>query len=208
MSSGRLMVVEDFFPLSESTALITQGPTFSRLERIDLVNYAMRGNQVVLLKDGRHRRLATGIHLRLGGVFAGRLMYSDEGKGIVGSPVYGKTAHQPCIGPDGSLYYTDYTEFVLAPEHVAIYRDGQPFVPHFGEYIQVGNPCWAGEILYFEARKTIDPERPDLWEIWRRSPQGALQFVRLGANPATWGGWLFWAEWIARRFIYFRELLG
>jgi hypothetical protein len=190
MWSGRLF--EDFFPVSDSIALVTTGKKLDALDRIETVGYSVRGSKVEI--GERLAVLTHGTGLRLGGLFNGRLVYSEIGKGIVGEPNNAPaSAHQPFV-KDGSVYYTD------GWPQVRIYRNGEVFLDHFNDMEQVGNPCWVGDSMYFEARADDDPRRPDLWEIWRYD--GNLDFVCMGANPSYWNGRLFVGEWNGRNFDY------
>lgn len=186
MRSGRLF--EDFVPVSDTRALITTGHSLNRLDQIEMADYVIVENRVWL---GKSQLVASGESLRLGGIF-GRLVYSSA-QGIVGAECQSPTAHQPFV-KDGALYYTDDWP------HVRIYRDGEVFVDHFGNMRQVGNPCWVGDTLYFEARSDDDPCRPDLWEVWRLN--GTPEFVCMGANPSCWDGKLFIGEWNGQHFDY------
>lgn len=193
MSSGRLF--EDFVPISDSIALITTGRTLTELDRIETVGYSIIGSRVEI--GERLSTLIKGRGLRLGGLFDGSLVYSERGRGIFGIPNNASSeAHQPFVH-DGEVYYTDDWP------HVRIYRGGNVFMDHFDGRIQVGNPCWTGGGMYFEARSDDDPARPDSWEIWcYDSYDGSLSFVCMGANPSYWNGTLFVGEWNGRNFDY------
>lgn len=185
---GRLF--EDFVPVSERHALITTGRALNALDQIEMTEYTIDGDRVVL--HGRRTILAAGKGLRLGGSFDGQLVYSCD-LGVVGAQCRSPTAHQPFVR-NQSLYYTDDWP------NVRIYRDGDVFLDHFSDMVQVANPCWGRDCLYFEARSNPHPERPDLWGVWKLN--GKPEFVCKGANPAYFDGKLFWGEWNGRNFDY------
>ena len=189
MSFGRLS--EDFFPLSSGLALVTTGRQLNSLDSIGEVHYKVEDGVVVFLSEPRQILRVNGV--RLGGRFDGKLVYSCS-EGIVGAEVESKTAHQPFVRD--AVYYTDDW-----PE-VKIYRDGEVFIDHFNDMVQVGNPCWIHDSLYFEARNTRHPQRADKWEIWRLRKE-KLEFVCIGANPAGLDNQLFWGEWNGRDFDYY-----
>jgi len=187
MSSGRLF--EDFFPIDDRLALITTGHKLGMLDRIELYRYTIKKNRVVLQHE-----IETIIHgesLRLGGMFDNQLVYSDA-NGVGG--IEGKTAHQPFIH-ERSVYYTDDWP------HVKIYKDGEVFVDHFDDMIQVGNPCWLNGTLYFEARNTDHPQAADQWKICRLNGDKP-EVMWPGANPAGLENKLFWGEWNGKFFDY------
>lgn len=187
MLFGRLF--EDFVPISDQLALITTGRSLNALDQIEVVPYRINDGRVSIV--GRCAVVAKGNRLRLGGMFNDTLVYSHD-RGVVGAHCQSVTGHQPFVA-DGIYYTDDWPD-------VRIYRDGQVFLDHFGEMVQVGNPCWAEGVLYFEARSNPDPKRPDLWEIWRLN--GEPERVCTGANPAYWDGKLFVGEWNGRGFDY------
>lgn len=191
MSTANGRTFEDFVPISHDRALVTTGPELTALDRIERVAYRVREGKV---ETWGPETLVMGEHLRLGGLFGGRLVYSDRASGVVGWDAPSPTAHQP-FEHEGALYYTDDEPWPR------IYREGMLFLGHFGDMVQVGNPCWAGGAMYFECRSDPDPCRPDLWEIWRLDRDGP-RFVVRGANPASYGDWLFWGEWNGRGFEY------
>jgi len=190
MSSGRLF--EDFFPLSDRHALITTGEKLDKLDKIETIAWnIIGGDRVFFTSDPL--ALVSAPNVRLGGVFDGKLVYSHSG-GIVGADIFSKTAHQPFV-KDNDVYYTDNWP------KVKIYRNEETYVDHFGQMQQVGNPCWIGDDLYFEARESMNPHRPELWQIWRLR-NGQLEFVTYGANPAGLQNKLFWGEWNGKCFNY------
>jgi len=199
MSSGLLF--EDFVPVSDTHALITTGLVLDRLTRIELAQYAVKDGRVavnsvlggVLVCDGGHHRLG---HVHSNTSKAFHLVYSN-GNGIVGADVESKTAHQPFVY-GCHVYYTDDWP------NVRIYKDGEVFLDHFERYCQVGNPHWGADgMMYFEARKDADPQRPEAWEVWRYNPRAQMRRrVCQGANPAYYKGRLFWGEWNGRGFSY------
>lgn len=180
-------------PVSDTEALITTGASLNALDRIERVGYAVDAGDRVHVGPGG-LVLAEGESLRLGGWFGDALVYSSA-KGVRGASAPTRTAHQPFVH-QGTLYYTD------GWPHVSIYRDGELFLGHFGDMVQVGNPCWAGDVMYFEARATDDPRAAGAWQIWKRDADGALSFVCQGANPATHEGRLFYGTWNGRCFDY------
>lgn len=194
-----IRLFEDFVPVSAAEAIVTTGEQLNRLDRIEVRRYGVHGDRVSVEDRGKVLVRAEG--LRLGGVFEGVLVYSLAGEGIVGLPELGPSAHQP-FRHAGRMYYTD------GPlEEVTIYRDGEPFLGAFGDMVQVGNPCWAGDALYFEARDDAAPDRPDLWTLCRWDGRSEPELLRPGANPAAFGGLLFWGEWNGRAFDYRSEPL-
>lgn len=193
MLSGSSMVFEDFVPTGDTVALVTRGKRFRELTEIALVEYSeVNGVFDVDFEGGI--LCAEGENCRLGGQFD-RLVYSTS-KGLRGAKAHSKTAHQPFIHK-GKTYYTDDWP------HVRIYReDGRVVVDHWDDYIQVGNPCIHGQVMYFEARTTDAPDKPDAWEVWKFDGK-EKSFVCQGANPAWWNG-LIIGEWNGRGFTYKR----
>ena len=185
------MVFEDFVPISDSQSLITHGRRLTELRAISLAPYTVDDGGRVQV-GAPTDTLAKGSQLRLGGLFDGRLIYSDRDN-IVGSPLVG---HQPFLH-DGRLYYT-----AGAPRQ-RIYCDGVVVVEYFNGFDQVANPCIMGDWLYFEARTDAGPLRCDLWEIWRVMVGGGEpERVCQGANPSSWAGRLIVGEWNGRNFDY------
>ena len=197
MSSGRLF--EDFVPISDTRALVTTGETLGRLDSIESAYWTLLpdGRVKVEIPPKQAAIMARGEGLRLGGLFGCRLLYSDRERGVVGAQVASPTAHQPFLHM-GDVYYTDSWPLVR------IYHGKHKvFLDRFDGYVQVGNPHWApGGVMYFEARQDADPKRPELWEVWKRLPDGILEKVCRGANPAYFDGRLFWGEWNGRSFDY------
>lgn len=185
-------IFEDFVPISDSEALVSTGRNLTRLNRIQRARYEVRDGRVTLLEV--FHSLARGLRVRLGGWFGDRLVYSDT-RGIKGYRRLGPTAHQPFVH-EGAVYYTD------GWPHVEIYRNGKVFLGHFGDMIQVANPCFTPDgVMYFECRSDPHPERPDLWEIWKLNGKGP-EYVTMGANPAWHDGRLFYGEWNGTGFDY------
>jgi hypothetical protein len=177
-------IFEDFVPVSDDEALVTTGPALDALDRIERVQWHLRGDRVVI--GQALNTLARGRYLRLGGLFDGELVYSEGHAG----------PHQPFVR-EGARYYTDDWP------HVRIYRDGVVYLDHFRAMIQVANPCWGDGVMYFEARATDDPGAADAWEVWRLDPLcDEPTRVCRGANPAWWNGRLFVGEWNGRTFDY------
>lgn len=196
---------EDFVPISETEALITTGAALDTLDRVEIVRYQLDDEGYVRM-GGSRAVLAKGPGVRLGGFFDGQLIYSTRNDGVIREGVQverwdgwviPKSAHQPFVH-EGSLYYTDEWPYVK------IHQDGKLFLDHFGPMVQVSNPCWVGDVMYFECRDTVAPNRPDAWQIWSkdRSCSCPPRFVAQGANPAQFGGRLFWGEWNGRTFSY------
>ncbi len=182
---------EDFVPLSETEALITSGKRITALTEIERTEYSVHDGRVKL---GRHLcTLASGVHLRLGHLYGRRLIYSD-GLNVFGAPAP-TGAHQPFLH-DGALYYT--ADWPL----VRIYKDDQPYLGHFGDMIQVGNPHWAGDTMYFECRDDPSDVAVSAWQVWRQKEGEAPEFVVRGANPAVFNGILFYGHWTGAEFEY------
>lgn len=203
MLSGRLF--EDFVPTTQERALISTGLSLVKLTCIELAYWTLRANgrvRVTIPPPNKATVLARGKGLRLGGLFGSTLLYSDCVCGVIGVEVGSPTAHQPFLYK-GSVYYTDDWPLVQIYTTTPGLQDRRLFLGHFGEYTQVGNPHWApGGVMYFEARKDPDPCRPELWEVWKRLPDGTVEKVCQGANPSYFDGRLFWGEWNGRAFTY------
>jgi len=195
MSSGRLF--EDFFPLSDRHALITTGEKLNRLDKIETISWKLMGDRVFFTSDPLE--VVSAPNVRLGGVFDGKLVYSHSG-GIVGADIFSPTAHQPFV-KDNDIYYTDEWPKVKIHKHDGVSEFAEIYVDHFGQMQQVGNPCWIGDDLYFEARESVAPKDAGLWQIWRLR-NGELEFVTYGANPAGLQNKLFWGEWNGKCFNY------
>ena len=206
MSSGRLF--EDFVPISDTRALVTTGETLGRLDSIESAYWTLLadGRVKVEIPPKQAAVMARGGGLRLGGLFGGKLLYSDRERGVVGAEVASLTAHQPFLHM-GDVYYTDSWPLVLiyhGKHKIFLDHFKKPSIGRFPDvYLQVGNPHWTPTgIMYFEARKDPGPARPELWEVWKRLSDGTLEKVCMGANPAYYNGRLFWGEWNGRCFDY------
>lgn len=206
MTDHRAPLWEDFFPLSRTHCLVTSGWALSNLSRIEKARYTVAGGKVLLI-DEPWQIVATGTHCRLGGQWGDQLVYSDTAKGIVGcGGKASRTAHQPFLY-GGHLYYTDFLNRHDPKKLIKLYRDGELFIDHFWhqdhQYVQVGNICITpnGD-CYFEARWDTDPKRPELWEIWKRTSQGELSFVCIGANPAHFEEEVYAGKWNGKNFDY------
>lgn len=195
------MMFEDFVPVSDTHALVSIGPKIAALTRIETIEYAIDTQGVVQLGPRTGAVEAQGTHLRLGGKFDGVLVYSD-GFTVKGVPAPSDTAHQPYLY-QGDLYYTDEWPFVR------IHKNGDRYLDLFGDMAQVGNPHWYEGVMYFEARSDPSPSATDKWEVWSHRPgDEAPTFICKGANPAAWGGWLYYGVWNGRAFEYHRRAIG
>lgn len=189
------MTFEDFVPYSDTEALISSGKRIAALHEIESTCYSIGEGGLVKLGP-RIRTLASGQHLRLGGYCNGQLLYSDAFR-VVGAEAP-EGAHQPFMHR-GRLYYT--AEW----PGVTIHCDGRRYLGHFDGMVQVGNPHWSGDTMYFEARDTMVPTAVDAWQVWKQVEGGEPEYVCHGANPACYGGFLFYGKWNGERFDYYRR---
>ena len=177
-SSGELLVIEDFQPVSSTRALITGGCSFRDLHTLGECSYEFLDSGVLSLSD--LSVVAYGTYLRLGNRYKGRIYYSDGWE----------CPHQ--FFKSASSFYYAYG----APQ-ASIYRDGMLLVPSGDDFAECGKPLEYRGSLYFEVR--VDG-KPDDWQVWRMDLSNrAKEFVTVGANPAIYGGRLYFGRWDEER---------
>jgi len=174
-SLSGLSAVEDFVPVGDESAIVTAGTDLCSLTHVLRVDYKFVTGQLVL---ERPEVLHTGGYLRLGRQTEDGTIQFSDGRFV---------PHQPF-----EEFYTDD-----APNG-RIYRDGEVFIDHFDEYVEVGNPWRSGRWLYFECRKAL-PQAPLNWELWKMNLDTMeKRFVIEGANPCVYKDRLHISVWNAK----------
>lgn len=187
MINGKSGVFEDFYPIDDHRGLITCGPTLEELSELRRVLYSLQDGRVDFAVGGVVDR---GRYLRLGS----DKIWSNAGVRGIDSP----TAHQPFYMGKSILYTDD------APKP-KIYKDGEVFIDHWGDYDEVGNPHYHGGKIYFEARPRSKsaPDKPETWEVWVHDCwTGEKKFLIPGANPAVYGHRLFYGDFSGEEYCY------
>jgi hypothetical protein len=185
------MVHEDFYPISESEALITVGSTYTRLNEIRKVKYKVEGHKVILLESTLYLQ---GIHMRLGNIFEGKLFYSDNNrlyyfdKGIGSLELQGEQPYATNLG----LFYT---------HNRSVYLNDNVIISLWEDFDEIGNVCVDSDWIYFETRRKKNPA-PQGWEIWKFNinTKEKQQVVKHGANPDIYSGKLYYSIWGERGF--------
>ncbi len=187
-SSGASFLVEDFVPSpdpQDCTALITYGESYDKLNMLACVEWVINGTRIEFSAP-LGASLMVGEQMRLG-------HRGDDGEVVCSRSVDGP--HQPFQhGED--RYHTDD-----AP-HARIYKNGELFVDHWGEYREVGNPWVDGSTLYFECLSRSETA-PNGWELWRMDLETREKsFWMRGANPCVHDGRLILSVWntVTNRF--------
>jgi len=190
--SKLLGVIEDFVPINDTMALVTTGETYVTQPAIAIVTYSVN-DTLVIIDESSAIYIKEGIHLRLGGVFNNKILYSNRGEGIVGRRDLPLDAEQPYKTIDGRVVYAKI-------DHNGIFIEDELLFPIFDSYKSIGKPTVYADYVYFE---TIHNKYcnvladPVWWEIWRYSMR-TLEFTKVldhGANPHIRDDILFYSSW-------------
>lgn len=193
MSFGMLKKFEDFCPLTDDTALIVCGTEYTHLTELTKVKYKIKGNKVHLFSP---TILLTGTYLRLGNVFDGKLMFSDE-YSVYTTEIKNPTKRtyvcegiQPYLFELGAVYQ----------KRGSIYLNHDVIIPPWDDYIVAGRPTVYNNWIYFEAR--IKPA-PQGWEIWRYdlTSKKKEMVLNYGGNPYVYAGKMFYSHWVTLKRI-------
>lgn len=173
------MKYEDFYPYSDTEALICCGDSYQNLSEIRKVYYELMedGNIHLVLGDV----VKNGSHLRLGNYYNGELYYSEG---------YKFESIQPYMTDMGLLCQTKGK--ILLDDNVIITHDN----PQYPEYV-VGRPTYSdGDgCVYYESRGNIKQHKLHMWEVWRYSIETKKREKLLtnAANPYVYKGRLFYS---------------
>ena len=184
---------EDFYPLSDTTALVVTGGEWwadASSKRRDYMHnkfvvklsYTLNYNTVQLGQV--EECVVSGTHLRLGNYFESKLCYSDNYKIYYGDGEFLGEGEQPFLHETG-LYYTLDSK---------IWKDGNLLIPLFNMFTEVCHPTISGNWIYFEC---LLGHAPGGWQVWKQhiKTQQRIPVMAHGANPYVFEDYLYFSYW-------------
>ena len=178
------MKYEDFYPYSDTEALICCGNSYQSLSEIRKVYYELMEDGDIYSVLGNV--VKSGSHLRLGNYYNGELYYSEGHK-------FEKI--QPYMTDMGLLYQQDGK----------IYLDDDILLTHpntsHPKY-QIGKPSYQDEWVYFHSRGHKKHFNTGIWEVWRYNVKSKQRQKLLdnAANPYVYKDKLFFNTWVNGAF--------
>lgn len=173
------MKYEDFYPISDSVALLVCGEYYTCMNEIRQVNYTLESGGSIKFTEGTV--IKNGKNLRLGNYYNGELIFSEG---------YEPVGIQPYKFDKGLLYQT----------RGKIYLNDEVLFTVWDNYEVLGRPTYANGWVYFETRKSPAPFG---WEVWKYNieTKEKVKLLDHGANPYVYEDKLFYSSWENGEFV-------
>jgi len=190
---------KDFYPLSESEALISIGNNYNYLTHIKHVKYRLEGNRVKI-HFWSGKTVVRGLYLRLGNIFDDKLFYSDE------QNILQKSASKKILLKEKGVQPYRFKGGLLYEYNGSIYLNEEEIIRPWADFSLVSSPSYTNGWVYFETRSG---PAPCYWQVWRYNLKTKKKHLMLdhGASPCIYSGKLFYSRLEKGRFntYYIKE---
>lgn len=161
---------EDFYPITDNTALIVCGVDYTQMHEIREAEYTLQGELVVL---GESKVIKTGKNVRLGNYYHGELVFSEG---------YEPVKIQPYRFDGGLLYQTKGN----------IYLNDEILFTPWDNFKVLGRPTYHNGWVFFETR---EGPAPQTWEVWKYNleTKQKVKVLNRGANPYVYKDKVFYS---------------
>lgn len=180
------MKYEDFYPYSDTEALICCGDSYQKLSQIRKVYYELMPNGSIDFTLGEV--IKSGGHLRLGNYYNDKLYYTDG---------YDKSGIVQNYMTDIGLFYQQDSKIYLDDDILLTHTDTSH--PKY----QIGRPSYQDDWVYFESRGHKKYFDTGIWEVWRYNVKSKQRQKLLdnAANPYVYKDKLFFSTWLNGAFV-------